>query len=148
MFALKSGDIIPGVGIGLLKLGANEDELLKISSNSPFQVELAHSCILYTGDDVKVWVNENSREIEQILVFGSFRGKLMGRFGIGTYFSEMEHILGEQVKLMYEIMMEYRFPSLPGVSFELEDVDVPDQLLLQKPYETLVPIGTISVFRD
>lgn len=95
-----------------------------------------------------VWIDENSKKISQILVFGSFSGKLMGRFGIGTYFSEMECVLGEQVQLMYEITREYGFPSLPGVSFELEDVDVPDQILLQKPYKTLVPIGAISVFRD
>ena len=148
LFALNNGDIIPQIGIGPLKLGASENELLKISSKCPFQRTLAYSSIIYTGSDVMVWIERSSMEISQILVFGTFSGKLMGKYGIGTYFSEMEYALGEQVELTYEISMEYRFPSLPGVSFELADIDVPDQVLLQKPYKTLAPIGTISVFRD
>lgn len=144
MFALKEGDIIPGIGIGPLKLGDDESSFLTLISE--FSVRELPPCTVYTGEDVMIWVEQETRKISQILVFGSFRGKLLDRFGIGTYFSEMEQALGERIRLVYEIMAEYQFPSLPGVSFELEDLDIPDELLLRKPYETLAPIGNISVF--
>lgn len=148
MFALKKGEIIPNIGIGSLRLGATEQDLFDLAFDQPLQMASSNFSTVYTGADVMVWVDKCSGQISQILVFGDFGGKMMGKFGVGTYLHEIERAFGERVRLEYEITMEYRFPSLPGVSFELEDLDIPDEVLLQKPYEALAPIGAITVFKD
>lgn len=145
MFELKAGDIIPGVGIGPFQLGADESSILQISSN--FSVRRSSDTSrIYTGNDIMIWVDMESGKIDQVLVEGSFQGKLLGKFGIGSYLREIEEHLGEKVKIESEITCVYEFPSLPGVCFELEDVDVPDDVLIANPYEELAPIQCISVY--
>lgn len=144
MFALEDGDILPGVGIGRLRLGDDESSIRDILPE--LSAEKRRACTVYTGENVMIRIEDDSKKISHIRVFDKFEGKLMARFGIGTFFSEMEAFLGEKVILTYEIMFEYNFPSIPGACFELQDLDLPDELLNEKDYEELAPIGAISVY--
>ena len=145
VFELKTGEIIPGIGIGPFKLGANESTIFQISPDFSVR-EPCEGCRIYAGKDIMIWVDTENGKIDQILVKDPFQGKLLGRFGIGTFFREIEEYLNEKVKVESEITCVYEFPSLPGVSFELEDVDVPDDVLIANPYEELAPIECISVY--
>lgn len=84
MFELKAGDIIPGIGIGPFKLGADESTILQISSNFLIS-QPSDTSRIYTGNDIMIWVDLESGKIDQVLVEGSFQGKLLDKFGIGSY---------------------------------------------------------------
>lgn len=50
---------------------------------------------LYQGKDVEIWVDKKDEVITQVLVYGSFAGTFEGRFGIGSFLSEIEEYTGQ-----------------------------------------------------
>ena len=118
LFSLHVGDIVPGIGIGTIKLGCAKDTIQDISSN--FVVQELPTSWLYVGSDIKIWVDKKENVITQVLVFGGFCGKFMSKYGIGACLSEIEREIND---FAYNELDVYKFKSINGICFELEDLD-------------------------
>ena len=139
MFFLQTGDIIPGKRIGSIEIGKDVSALLEFSHD--FIVQDLSQNQLYIGGDVQVWVDKSKKIITQIMVYGSFKGTFMGRFGIGSFLGKIEECAGE---LSYEEDYVYLFESQKGICFELEDIEDDWDSITWFKYNA--PIEYISVF--
>ncbi|MDE7203961.1 MAG: hypothetical protein K2O91_19195 [Lachnospiraceae bacterium] len=139
MFFLQTGDIIPGKRIGSIEIGKDVSALLELSHD--FIVQDLSQNQLYIGGDVQVWVDKTEKIITQIMVYGSFKGTFMGRFGIGSFLGKIEECAGE---LSYEEDYVYLFESQKGICFELEDIEDDWDSITWFKYNA--PIEYISVF--
>lgn len=139
MFFLNDGDIVPGAGIGDIRIGMHKKDIENILSDSTVNQLVEYE--VYQGGDVKVWVNKRMDVVTQILVFGGFRGKLMYEYGIGSYLSDIENKLKSRAINERDV---YVFDELKGVCFELGEV-AKDWDNLQW-FKANAPIECISVF--
>ena len=139
MFFLQTGDIIPGKRIGSIEIGKDVSTLLELSHD--FIVQDLSQNQLYIGGDVQVWVDKSKKIITQIMVYGSFKGTFMRKFGIGSFLGKIEECTGE---LSYEEDYVYLFESQKGICFELEDIE--DDWDSITWFKHNAPIEYISVF--
>jgi len=130
---LENGSIIPGIGIGNIKLGIGKRELLEIIGsdfkNSSWGLGEKIVC-----EGVVFWITKDGK-VDQIGVGKGFKGKYKGLIGIGSTLMEVKEFVGSyrQVYDTYEIIQD------KGICFELEDVEDWDELT--------APIEYIYVFR-
>ena len=119
MFYLRTGDIIPNVQIGLIKIGDSKSNIELISKNFIIKHLPAHD--LYVGGDIQIWLHRATNCITQIMAYGFFAGKFADRFGIGSYLCDIEDYLREKAS---EKLDTYLFTSVDGICFQLNDIDV------------------------
>ena len=141
MFFMQSGDILPGIGIGNIKLGMNLNDVEKIIPNSSIQ-HLPEFYILH-GGDIKVWINISTNCVTQIMVFGTFKGKLMNEFGIGSHLSAIEQKLNQVAQEEHYV---YIIKNLKGICFELEEIEEDWDNI--DWFKSNSKINFISVFKD
>lgn len=134
------GDILPGKGIGEAYLGWNIDRLHDYlqTLNLDYGIEDRANSTLVITRFAMFWISKESKSITQILVFGEFRGKLMGCIGIGATLKDVQAYIGNWEK-QSDV---YIIPQYPGVCLELKDVEDYDE----EWDEAAAPIENISVF--
>lgn len=90
--------IIPGESAAGIQLGSSIDELLSAHKNffdsgevvkPTFPVRVTTH---YRSAMVDVWVIKG--KVEQIMVHDGYRGKLMGKIGLGSTFADIERNIG------------------------------------------------------
>lgn len=140
MSALKNGVILPGIGVGNIKIGTRLGSLKKILNNYSV-AERNPNVDVYETENIKVWVDKSKEEVTQVLVQNEFKGKFLNRFGIGSYLSEIEDFLEEKAKYEYYV---YVFESIKGICFELTDID--DDWDNFEWFKKHAPIEYISVY--
>ncbi len=133
MMKIQDGPIIPGVGIGNIKLNITKDQLIVLIGND-YKESLLGRGTRIEIENAKFWISEDGK-IYQIGVEGDFKGKYKGIIGIGSALSDVKKIVGNYVQVYdtYEIEKE------KGICFELEDIDDWNPLI--------APIEYIYVFR-
>lgn len=126
MFCLREGDVVPGVGIGVLKLGMSFEEVRDIVKD--FNVNDLSDCYIIECDDVDIWVNKEKDKVTQILVKDTFAGLYAGTIGIGSTLADVKDKLQMSWHDEYDV---YILDEAEGMGFELgstEDEDDWDEL--------------------
>ena len=138
MFYLEYGDIIPGKGIGKLRLGMSRAQVEETIKEYTVDARCATD-VLMCGD-VQIWVHKEKDAVTQILVEGSFKGKFAGIIGIGSTLSDVQNLLHLE---WYDDLDATHLKGVPGICFELVDTD--DEYDWD---ELTAPIEYISVFSE
>ena len=133
MMKIQDEPIIPGVGIGNIKLNMTKDQLIAILGKD-YKERFRECDSVIEIENSKFWVSEDGK-IDQIGVEGDFKGKYKGIIGIGSTLSEVKKFIGNYV----QVYDTYEMENEEGICFELEDIDDWDPLV--------APIDHIYVFR-
>lgn len=139
MFYLRTGNIIPSVQIGLIKIGDSKKNIESISKD--FLIKQLPEYDLYVGGDIQIWLHRATNHVTQIMAYGSFEGKFVDRFGVGSYLCDIEEYLGDKAS---EKLGVYQFASVDGICFELRDID--DDWDNEEWFKANAPIEYISIF--
>lgn len=137
MFSLKEGDIMPGVGIGVIRLGMNLKQLEEIVGGE-YNVDDREDYTVLVCDDVWIWVNKERDAATQILVCDGFAGKYAGCIGIGSTLSDVKRMLNVD---WHDELDVFVLNDAPGMCFELDEMDEYEEW-----DELIAPITMISVF--
>ncbi|WP_123040553.1 hypothetical protein [Cohnella candidum] len=129
--------IKPGIGVDQFTLGISIEELLRLIDEEYEKSELADYIIL-KFKYYKFWIHQISETVTQILVSGQYPGKLHGKIGIGNTMQDVDELIGKYVQDDYV----YIIPDLPGVCFELKDVEDSEE----EWNNTTAPIEKITVY--
>lgn len=129
--------IIPGKSVGKYKLGMTCGELMKIlrSENIAHKEVTLPTCLKIETENISFWLIDN--RLEQITVYGDFKGKL-GDVGIGSSLTDVKEHIGEIKNGEFDIVPTYELKDTKGICFELAESDLD---------ETQTPIEAISIFR-
>jgi hypothetical protein len=141
MFYLRTGNIVPNVQIGPIKIGGSKSNIESISKD--FLIEHLPTHDLYVGGDIQIWLHRATKCITQIMAYGSFDGKYADRFGVNSYLCDIEDYWGEQAS---ESLDTYLFTSVGGIFFQLNDID--DDWDDKEWFKAYTPIEYISVFKS
>ena len=114
----KMCDIVPGVGIGHFSVGMSEEEMLK-NVDERYTIEDLGTSRRYHMSFMRIWVDKNTKCVEQITVGKGFEGMLCHRIGIGSKLHE-QRSLGE-VYCQYTLYPVYMIKGIDGICFEVED---------------------------
>lgn len=138
MNELKTASILPGKGIGPLRLGMTFNEI--VEQIGPYdQRELANATQLIC-ENIKIWIDHQTDCASQILAYGSFEGAFDRWLTLGM-------TLADAVKKGYSYHEElgvYLLDGVDGMCLELDDdCDLEDDA----PWDELsAAIARISVF--
>ena len=141
MFYLRTGDIIPNVQIGRVKIGAGKSDITSISED--FLIKYLPEHDLYIGGDIQIWLHRATNCVTQLMAYGSFDGKFADRFGVGSYLCDIEDYLREKAN---EELGIYLFSSVDGICFELHDID--DDWDDEEWFKANAPIEYITIFKS
>lgn len=130
---IDNAPIIPGIGIGNIKLGITREQLLDIIG-SDFEERFLESGSVIGVENAKFWIDENNC-LSHIGVHKDFSGKYKEFIGIGSTLQDVKNYIGDYI----EVYDAYEPEKERGISFELEDIDDWDELT--------APIEYIHVFR-
>jgi hypothetical protein len=135
--------IVPGESAAGIQLGSPIEEVLNKHKNyfsSGEVVNLSPSFplnIRYRSAMVDVWAIEG--RVEQIMVHDGYRGKLMGKIGLGSTIADIERHIGAVEEDEEENLVSRDFP---GLFFEIEGY-FPD--LRKDPAFRFAPVKEIYV---
>lgn len=135
MDQLNNGDIIPGIGIGWIKIHMSCEDVLRNICEYQIKDLISHDRIVC--DDVDIWIDKTTKKVTQIMVKEGFQGKYDGAIGIGSLLSTVI----KMGKKYHEELDTYVLDDAPGMCFELGDTSENDSW-----DELRAPIAYISVF--
>ena len=140
MQALKSGDIVPGEGIGAFRLGTTWAEL-RSTLIGAYSIQQRRGCFAVRTATLWFLVDEATQAVTEITALGRFQGRVAGRIGIGSTLDDVARQLGVWSESGNDrIVVE----ACPGICFELGFV--PGRALDWQLHHA--PIEFISVYRD
>lgn len=136
MFTLGKGSILPGKGVGPIRLDMTYEDIRKIITE--YEIEDRDISNVLICGDVMVWIDKKKNRTTQILVYGTFQGKYEDKIGIGSTLADVENSLHTT---WHENLDSYLLDHVSGMSFELGDSG-------NDTYwdEMTAPIETISIF--
>ena len=136
--------IVPGESAAGIQLGSPIEETLKEQEPRFISEEVANPLVLlpsitrYRSAMVDLWVRDGI--VDQIMVHGGYRGKLMDKIGLGSTIADIERDIGAWEEDEEDNLV---IRDLPGVGFEIEGY-FPG---LKDPAFRQAPIKEIYVFR-
>ncbi|WP_027643800.1 hypothetical protein [Enterocloster clostridioformis] len=130
---IDDGSIVPGVGIGNIKLDITREQLLNIIG-SDFKERFRENDSVIEVENARFWIAEDNC-LDQIGVQKDFTGKYKKYIGIGSTLQDIKNYIGEYI----QVYDTYELEQEKGICFELEDVDDWNELT--------APIEFIYVFR-
>lgn len=130
---IQDGDVLPGIGVGNIKLDITKEELIEIIGENYKQRPNGSGGVI-SVENASFWIADDGR-VDQIGVGGDFKGKYKKKIGIGSTLKDVKEWIGnyKSVYSTYEVEQD------KGICFELEDIDDWDELT--------APIEYIYVFR-
>lgn len=133
---IKDGKVSPAMGISEILLNMTRKELIGIIGSDFSERKIETGAILEI-ENAGFWLDKNNL-IDQIGVWSDFKGKLHDVIGIGSTLSDVEKYIGK----WKSVFPTYEIEELPGICFELGDLDELDDW-----DELIAPIERIYVFR-
>lgn len=130
---IDDGSIVPGVGIGNIKLDITREQLLNIIG-SDFKERFRENDSVIEVENARFWITEDNC-LDQIGVQKDFTGKYKKYIGIGSTLQDIKNYIGEYI----QVYDTYELEQEKGICFELEDIDEWNELT--------APIEFIYVFR-
>ena len=130
---IDDGSIVPGVGIGNIKLDITREQLLNIIG-SDFKERFRENDSVIEVENARFWIAEDNC-LDQIGVQKGFTGKFKKYIGIGSTLQDIKNYIGEYI----QVYDTYELEQEKGICFELEDIDDWNELT--------APIEFIYVFR-
>ena len=130
---IADGSIVPGVGIGNIKLDITREQLLNIIG-SDFKERFRENDSVIEVENARFWITEDNC-LDQIGVQKDFTGKYKKYIGIGSTLQDIKNYIGEYI----QVYDTYELEQEKGICFELEDIDDWNELT--------APIEFIYVFR-
>lgn len=125
--------ILPGIGIGAIKLNMTKKELLDLIGTN-FKERMRDDSSIIEVENAKFWIAKDHR-LDQIGVYGDFSGKYKNCIGIGSTLQDVTTHIGEYI----QVYDTFELKNDKGICFELEDIEDWD--------ERTAPIEAIYVFR-
>ena len=147
---LEDSEIIAGDRIGNIYLGMTYEEFSTLYGDDDKSEEVRYSCsfrILF--ENFMVLFSNDEKKLDEITVFGDFKGKFRNIIGIGSTLSDIEKYIGEYYE-PYEIIPTYAIKDCDGICFELLDIDALTDDYIEYEYdaiEKLLPIEYITIFK-
>ena len=137
MKKLIAGDIVPGEGISILKLGMSKEEVFQVIGNEYGIDDWGNVYI----ENAEIIFNKQGN-VRMLSVFDDFEGKFMGKIGIGNTLEEIEERIGkyEEASETYPL---YNLTEYPGITFQLNDEE--EEIETEEEKRKL-PIVEIRVF--
>lgn len=130
---INDGDIIPAVRIGNIRLNITKEEPLNLL-NGEFKEQFREDDSIIEIENARFWIGGDGK-IDQIGVWGDFKGKYKGTIGLGSTLKDVQQLVGNYVNV-YDT---YEMIDDKGICFELADIDNWSELT--------APIKFIFVFR-
>ena len=130
---INDGDIIPEVRIGNIRLNSTKEKHLNLLKGE-FKERFREDESIIEIKNAEFWIGGDEK-IDQIGVWGNFKGKYKGVIGLGSTLQDVKKFVGDAVNV-YDT---YEMEEDKGICFELEDIDDWDELK--------APIDHIYVFR-
>ena len=137
MKKLIAGDIVPGEGISILKLGMSKEEVFQVIGNEYGIDDWGNVYI----ENAEIIFNKQGN-VRMLSVFDDFEGKFMGKIGIGNTLEEIGERIGEYEEI-YETDFLYTLTEYPGITFQLDDEGKEIETEEEK---RKLPIVVITVF--
>jgi hypothetical protein len=138
--------IVPGESVAGIQLGSPIEEILKEQETHFISEEIVNPLVpsptalwRYRSATVDLWVREGI--VDQIMVCNGYRGKLMGKIGLGSTIADIEMQIGAWEEDEEDNLV---IRDLPGLCFEIEGY-FPD--LRKNPAFRYAPIKEIYVFK-
>jgi len=112
--------LIPGQNAASIMLGSpieilKNDVKMFILESGINSIDQSIELFRYCSNDVDIWTKNGA--IDQIMVHGSYSGKLMGSIGIGSTISDIERTIGVCEEDEYD---NFIILNVPGICFEIE----------------------------
>ena len=119
MKIIQQGGVVEASHIGEFYIGMSKKELLRLL-NTEYEedTERNHYIVIETGNAM-FWIDRESSKIKQIGVTKGFEGKFRDKIGIGSTLTNVLKYIGNYK----EVYDTYELEDIPGICFELEDVD-------------------------
>ena len=131
---IKDGLILPGIGIGEIRLNITKNQLIDIIGFDFKERKRVNDSVIEI-ENAKFWIGEDNR-LEQIGVGKDFKGKYDKYIGIVSTLEDVKKYIGNYISV-YDT---YELENVRGICFELEDVDNWNELT--------APIEYIYVFQQ
>ena len=147
---LEDAEIIAGDRIGNVYLGMTYEEFCNLYGDSDKSEKISYSCsfrILF--ENFMVLFSNNEKTLDEITVFGDFKGKFKNTIRIGSTLTDVEKYIGDYYE-PYEIVPTYALKDYDGICFELLDLDALTDDYIEYDYdaiEKLLPIEYITIFK-
>ena len=148
---LEDSEIIAGDRIGNVYLGMTYEEFCKLYGYNDKSYESSDRFKI-TLENFSVWVTNDTKILDEIIVFGDFKGKFKNTIGIGSTLTDIEKYkkyIGDYYET-YDYSDIYAFKDCDGICFELLDIDALTDDYIEYDYdaiEKLLPIEYITIFK-
>ena len=144
---LEDSEIIAGDRIGNIYLGMTYEEFCNLYGYNDKSEETSDSFKI-SFENFMVWFTNDEKKLDEIIVFGDFKGKYKSNIGIGSTLSDIEKYVGDYY-VAYEIIPTYAIKDCDGICFQLLDIgaftdEFDDDY---ENYENIIPIEYISIFK-
>lgn len=130
-------EIVPGVRIGRFCIG-EEMVLLKKKLTGRVDIERRNNSIVLKTENMLFWIDKKTNNVFQIGVINNFKGKFLGRIGLGSTLTDIQKDIGE----WEEEFDVYTLPKYPGICFELKDIEHNEE----EWNEWKMPINAIYIY--
>lgn len=131
------GDIIPGEGVGIFRLGMTWEALQRYLPEH-YDHEQRHGCFVVKLPSLWFFIDDSKKAVTQIIALNNFHGKLHGKIGIGSTGMDVANVLG---RCSLNDNLGYEADGHPGVSFYAG----PASNQYQEKHFELRPIAYIAV---
>ena len=145
---LEDSKIIAGDRIGNVYLGMTYEKFCNLYGYNDKSEENSIRFKI-TLENFSVWFTSDKKIINEIIVFGDFKGKFKNTIGIGSTLTDVEKYIGDYYE-PYEIVPTYALKDCDGICFELLDIDALTDDYIEYDYdaiEKLLPIEYITIFK-
>ena len=136
----NQANIIPGQGIGSIRLNMYERDLIEVLGSYEEKKETAEG-YEYRKDSLSIWVNKKSRRVVEITAHIGFNGMLFGKIKPGSTLRELEEF--GNVCCDDALYPSWFIRGMENMSFEMVDDENSDC----DAHETIT-ISTISLYPD
>ena len=118
MPALRSGDIVPGEGISIFRLGATWAEL-RGTLIGAYAIQQRNGSFAVKTATLWFMIDETDQTVIQITAVGRFRGQVARQIGLGSTLDDVEEHLGRWSEDEDDCIV---IAAVPGVCFEVGHV--------------------------
>lgn len=118
-----TGDVLPGVGVGTVRLGMGLEDVQKLVVLSDKRVALSGSYKV-VGKGAEYWFSDVDDTLTQIMVVSPFEGALLSNFKLGSFLAQLQWM---GARLETDEDNNIVCANLPGVCFSVGERDAAEE---------------------